>query len=77
MDVTVRAETDTGRVRDHNEGYFAALGGEESPPGVDALLVVADGMGGHAAGGRTAKGVTIIVEKMVGVSGLEPPASSY
>ena len=46
MKVTVRAETDTGRVRDHNEDYFAALGGEESPPGVDALLVVADGMGG-------------------------------
>ena len=50
MKVTVRAETDTGRVRDHNEDYFAALGEEESPPGVDALLVVADGMGGHAAG---------------------------
>ena len=47
--VTVRAETDTGRVRDHNEDYFAALGEEESPPCVDALLVVADGMGGHAA----------------------------
>ena len=49
MKVTVRAETDTGRVRDHNEDYFAALGEEESPPCVDALLVVADGMGGHAA----------------------------
>ena len=50
MKVTVRAATDTGRVRAHNEDYYAALGGEESPPGVDALLVVADGMGGHAAG---------------------------
>ena len=48
--VTVRAATDTGRVRDHNEDDFVALWGEESPPGVDALLVVADGMGGHAAG---------------------------
>ena len=50
MKVTVRAATDTGKVRAHNEDYFAALEGKESPPGVDALLVVADGMGGHAAG---------------------------
>ena len=50
MKVTVRAATDTGKVRDHNEDYYAALEGKESPPGVDALLVVADGMGGHAAG---------------------------
>ena len=50
MKITVMAATDTGRVRDHNEDDYVALGGKESPPGVDALLVVADGMGGHAAG---------------------------
>ena len=50
MKVTVRAATDTGRVRDHNEDSYSAPRGKESPPGVDALLVVADGMGGHAAG---------------------------
>ena len=50
MKVTVRASTDIGKVRDHNEDYYTALGEKESPPGVDALLVVADGMGGHAAG---------------------------
>ena len=50
MKVTVRAATDTGKVRDHNEDYYTALGEKESPPGVNALLVVADGMGGHAAG---------------------------
>ena len=50
MKVTVRAATDIGRVRDHNEDDYVALWGEESPQGVDALLVVADGMGGHAAG---------------------------
>ena len=50
MKVTVRASTDIGKVRDHNEDDYVALGGKESPPGVDALLVVADGMGGHAAG---------------------------
>ena len=50
MKISVMAATDTGRVRDHNEDYHTALWGKESPPGVDALLVVADGMGGHAAG---------------------------
>ena len=50
MKVTIRAATDTGKVRDHNEDYYAALEGKGSLPGVDALLVVADGMGGHAAG---------------------------
>ena len=32
MKVTVRAATDTGKVRDHNEDYYAALDGKESPP---------------------------------------------
>jgi len=50
MKISVMAATDTGRVRDHNEDDYVALGGKESPSGVDALLVVADGMGGHAAG---------------------------
>ncbi len=50
MKISVRAATDIGRVRDHNEDDYVALGGKESPPGVDALLVVADGMGGHVAG---------------------------
>lgn len=50
MKVTIKAATDIGKVRDHNEDSFLTLGGKSSPPGVDALLVVADGMGGHAAG---------------------------
>ncbi len=50
MNLNVHAETETGMVRDHNEDSILKLGGEQSPPGVDALLVVADGMGGHAAG---------------------------
>ena len=58
MRSTVFGSTDIGRARDHNEDAILALGGEQSPPGVDALLVVADGMGGHAAG-EVASGMTI------------------
>ena len=48
----VGAATDTGRVRDHNEDSALAEG---------AIFVVADGMGGHAAG-EVASG--IVVETM-------------
>ena len=48
--LSAAGQTDVGRVRAENEDSYQALWGEESPPGVDALLIVADGMGGHAAG---------------------------
>ena len=50
MELHVHGESEIGRVRDHNEDSILKLGGEQSPPGIDALLVAADGMGGHAAG---------------------------
>ena len=58
MCLIVNGATDIGRVRDHNEDSILALGSQQSPPGIDALLVVADGMGGHAAG-EVASGMTI------------------
>lgn len=48
--LSVAGQTDVGRVRAENEDSYEVLWGEKSPPGIDALLVVADGMGGHAAG---------------------------
>ena len=50
MSLIVKGETDTGRVRDHNEDQYLALGRDQSPSGAGALLVVADGMGGQPAG---------------------------
>jgi len=47
--LTVGAATDTGRVRDHNEDSALAEGG---------VFVVADGMGGHAAG-EVASGMVV------------------
>ncbi len=49
MKINVKGKTDVGRIRDHNEDSFIALGGEDHTH-ADALLVVADGMGGQAAG---------------------------
>lgn len=48
--LTVGSATHPGHVRETNEDSLQALIGGEAPPGADALLAVADGMGGHAAG---------------------------
>ncbi len=58
MSLIVYGATDTGRVRDHNEDSILAREMNRTCVGVDALLVVADGMGGHAAG-EIASGITI------------------
>ena len=42
--------TDVGRVRENNEDSYALLMTPYTIPGVDLLLAVADGMGGHQAG---------------------------
>lgn len=48
--LTVGCLSRTGKTRDHNEDSVAALDGQSAPHGTDALLVVADGMGGHSSG---------------------------
>ena len=50
MKVEAFGTTNVGKVRDHNEDDFAVRVGVDAPMGADALLIVADGMGGHAAG---------------------------
>ena len=37
MKVTVKAATDTGKVREHNEDSFLTLGGKSSPPRASML----------------------------------------
>lgn len=48
--VVVCGQTDVGKIRTNNEDCFKVLVGKEAPDGIDAFMVVADGMGGHAAG---------------------------
>ncbi len=65
--VRAAALTDVGRVRERNEdNYFImAIGPEDvRPPGVRAVAVVADGMGGHV-GGEVASGTAV---KLIGGS---------
>ena len=50
--------TDTGLVRDHNEDAYIVLQNETDLGNVDAVMAVADGMGGHAAG-EIASSITI------------------
>ena len=48
--VTLATLSHVGRKRSSNQDSFCALVGPDAPSGTDALLAVADGMGGHAAG---------------------------
>ncbi|HLH71864.1 MAG TPA: Stp1/IreP family PP2C-type Ser/Thr phosphatase [Chloroflexota bacterium] len=48
--IVVGCATDQGRIRPNNEDCYASLGPPAVVPGLDSVLVVADGMGGHQAG---------------------------
>ena len=48
--VSLATGTHVGMRRSTNEDSFCALTGPAAPTGVDALLAVADGVGGHQAG---------------------------
>ena len=48
--IEIASGTDVGLKRKRNEDNLLCLSGEESPTSVDAVLVVADGIGGHVDG---------------------------
>lgn len=50
MNIIIKDKSHIGKVRTHNEDAYLTLGREKSLPGISAVLLVADGMGGHAAG---------------------------
>lgn len=50
MDISVQGDSNTGLVRKHNEDSYLCLDLSGDEVGIDAVMVVADGMGGHAAG---------------------------
>ena len=48
--VTLGSQTHVGMKRAANQDAYCAILAPSTPPGTDALLAVADGMGGHQAG---------------------------
>lgn len=56
--LTLGSLTHVGMKRSNNQDAFCALAGSNAPAGTQALLAVADGMGGHK-GGEVASNMTI------------------
>jgi len=50
LELSIYGGTDVGMVREGNEDSFITLSDDDSPGLSHALLIVADGMGGHLAG---------------------------
>ena len=50
LELSIFGETDVGMVREGNEDSFIALSDDAAPGPSNALLIVADGRGGHLAG---------------------------
>ena len=48
--ITLGSQTHVGMTRASNQDAYCAILAPNTPPGTDALLAVADGMGGHQAG---------------------------
>jgi protein phosphatase len=77
LKITLGGRTDVGRVREKNEDSFVAMTineGDRGSLGVRAVLVVADGMGGHVGGdvaSRTAIRVVMDALRPSGYSRLE------
>lgn len=66
--VSAFGDTDVGRVRSANQDDYAVKMGEESPLG-EALVAVADGMGGHAAGEVASEmSLKLLIESLAGES---------
>lgn len=66
--VSAFGDTDIGRVRSVNQDDFAVRVGGESPLG-GALVAVADGMGGHAAGEVASEmSLALLIESLAGES---------
>ncbi len=73
MKLSHSARTDVGKTRDHNEDNFG-VGDAEPAEQLGELLVVCDGMGGHASGEvASAIGVETLVAGYYGEPGDDRP----
>jgi protein phosphatase len=63
LKVRVLGATDVGLKREKNEDAYLAVGGGQSPEKPSALMIVADGMGGHADGEIASKMAVDIISR--------------
>ncbi len=77
--ITIGHASDVGKKRSHNEDAYIALLPPNTPEGVDALLAVADGMGGHQAGEVASNiAVQVIADRLSGkATTLVPGGDKY
>ena len=71
--ITLGSLTHVGKVRTSNQDDYCAVLDLNAPPGTDALLAVADGMGGHQAGDVASKlAIRGLVQRLAPSEGGEP-----
>ena len=75
--VVLGALSDVGQKRSNNQDSMCSLAAPNTPPGVTALVAVADGMGGHK-GGEVASALAIggVVARLGKKSGANATARS-
>ena len=67
LKIEIVGATDVGQKRLRNEDSFRIIEPEDCPRNIDGVLIVADGMGGHAAGDVASQiAVDTFVEKFAG-----------
>lgn len=73
--VEIASRTDVGKVRSENQDFCLVAAGDEGPGG-GALMVVADGMGGHRGGATASRIAATEVRDQLSSSSMDDPSGA-